>query len=550
MIFRKLLYIFFVGGFFYLQSDCVGQTNNLSGDSIIIHQQIEIVKSIMSQFPDSAISICESGISICNKQLSEDNKMMEAWFYNFLGIITSMKGDFTTSIEYYVKSVSLFDSLHIQYPENDFYLQGVVVMAVNIATLYQEQKEYDKALMYYSNALPYLDTEDMEGKRALLLNNIGVIYFFKNEYETALQFYNKALLIFEKIHDEKNIAMCYTNIGETMGYQKKYPQALEYLRSSLKIKKKLDDRFGQEECLKTIADIYLKTKDYLKAIDYANQTLYVAKQTGNTKNIIKLLRILSEGYSQTNQYKEAYLSFVELTNINDSVYNEKSKEKLQELMTKYETTQKELKILAYQEKEKHSEQVQQIMVGAIVLIVFVFIVLIRFLIYKRKQDKKLLQSEIEKKELISNELNKEIQYKTKQLTTHALNMMQKNNILNELQKSLEEIADNAKPEVEDALSILKRKIQSSLKSEKDWDVFKMYFEEIDQGFFIRLQKGYPQLHINDLRHTALIKLNLNIKETASVLNLSPNSIKSARNRLKKKLNLAASDDLFEFIQKV
>jgi len=48
----------------------------------------------------------------------------------------------------------------------------------------------------------------------------------------------------------------------------------------------------------------------------------------------------------------------------------------------------------------------------------------------------------------------------------------------------------------------------------------------------------------------LIKLNMNSKEMASVLNISPNSIKSARYRLKKKLELSPEADLEGFIRNI
>jgi len=43
---------------------------------------------------------------------------------------------------------------------------------------------------------------------------------------------------------------------------------------------------------------------------------------------------------------------------------------------------------------------------------------------------------------------------------------------------------------------------------------------------------------------------MNIKEVASVLNLSPDSVKNARYRLRKKLNLNSQDDLFEFVNNI
>lgn len=60
-------------------------------------------------------------------------------------------------------------------------------------------------------------------------------------------------------------------------------------------------------------------------------------------------------------------------------------------------------------------------------------------------------------------------------------------------------------------------IDFSFRNDEEWDRFKLYFEEIHQGFFERLLLRYPDLTAQDLRLCALIKLNLRLSEMASIL---------------------------------
>jgi len=71
------------------------------------------------------------------------------------------------------------------------------------------------------------------------------------------------------------------------------------------------------------------------------------------------------------------------------------------------------------------------------------VVLSALVVIKRKKDrelnmieKKLLETDFQNKELASKKLQTEIVFKTKQLTTHALNMMQKNQILTGIRERL------------------------------------------------------------------------------------------------------------------
>ena len=160
-----------------------------------------------------------------------------------------------------------------------------------------------------------------------------------------------------------------------------------------------------------------------------------------------------------------------------------------------------------------------------------------------------MDSELEKNQAEQQQLTEDIEHKTKQLTTHALNMMQKNKLLQEVNGNIADIVKNP-DNLEDSFRKLKRQINRSIKADDDWEVFKMYFEQINTTFFKKLKEINPELTTHDLRLCALIKLNLNIKETAAVLNLSPNSIKSARYKLRKRLNLKTEDDLSVFIQEI
>lgn len=95
---------------------------------------------------------------------------------------------------------------------------------------------------------------------------------------------------------------------------------------------------------------------------------------------------------------------------------------------------------------------------------------------------------------------------------------------------------------------INQQINQSLRSHKDWDVFKLYFEDVNKNFYQKLNEINPELTTNDHRLCALIKLNMTSKEMASVLNVAPHSIKSLRYRLKKKLGLDVETDLEEFIR--
>ena len=60
----------------------------------------------------------------------------------------------------------------------------------------------------------------------------------------------------------------------------------------------------------------------------------------------------------------------------------------------------------------------------------------------------------------------------------------------------------------------------------------------------------PDLGNADLKLCALLKLNLNTKESANILGISQESVKTARYRVRKKLNLAREDNLVSYLMAI
>ncbi|HET8735166.1 MAG TPA: hypothetical protein VFM69_01075, partial [Pricia sp.] len=97
------------------------------------------------------------------------------------------------------------------------------------------------------------------------------------------------------------------------------------------------------------------------------------------------------------------------------------------------------------------------------------------------------------------------------------------------------------------LEELRREIKQHVNIDRDWEDFKRHFEEVHTDFHGRLKEKHPDLSANDLKLCSLTRLNLSIKETAGVLGISPESAKTSRYRLRKKLGLEPDDALLDYL---
>jgi len=84
--------------------------------------------------------------------------------------------------------------------------------------------------------------------------------------------------------------------------------------------------------------------------------------------------------------------------------------------------------------------------------------------------------------------------------------------------------------------------------DEDWQSFKLHFEEVHPEFFSSLSYKQPDLNSGDLRMCAYLRLDLNTKEIAKIFNISPDSVRKRKQRLRDKLNISSDVDLAEWLR--
>ncbi len=169
-----------------------------------------------------------------------------------------------------------------------------------------------------------------------------------------------------------------------------------------------------------------------------------------------------------------------------------------------------------------------------------------------EQKNKIIEQNEKVRRLTEKQFQAQIEFKNKELTTHTLNQIQKNEALKELRVKIIEAIRQTKRKTESKVELRNflSLIDYSFRKDEEWDKFKLYFEDVHVGFFENLVSAHPNFTPHDLRHCALIKLNLTILETATILGISPKSVKTHRFRLRKKMGLPSQASLIDYIMQL
>jgi hypothetical protein len=144
--------------------------------------------------------------------------------------------------------------------------------------------------------------------------------------------------------------------------------------------------------------------------------------------------------------------------------------------------------------------------------------------------------------------SKLVESKRRQLELYKTNLMEKSDLINKITAELEVLKKRFSPEPEH-IEKFNRILHFNILTDEDWERFKTTFQEVYPNFFAGLRYRFPAITASELRLSALIKMNLSLREAADMLGISTSSVKKSRYRLKKRLGLKDEESLEDFIQK-
>lgn len=402
-------------------------------------------------------------------------------------------------------------------------------------------------------------------------------YHEKNEdYEVALTFQQRALDLLLPQNDSLAIAKIYENFGSIYEDLMQLEKASRYFNLALSYLHNSQNYYRLANVYNNLGDTYRKSKDYEKGFNYTRKALLYAEANNSPYLIKSAMRDLSKSHSELGNYDSAfhYLSVAYLAL--DSIFGIEVARHTALNKVVYETEKKEAMLslqnaeITFLEKERqHSLTLQYTFGGAFILLLIISVWLTqlqrhkmrsRRLIYEQREDiyntrsalneKELqhaalkeakLKTELENKRLREIFLNDQLELRSNELTSQTLKIIRKNKVLNELKAKMEAGLNT------DNKQEIAKIIDRHLRVDKNWESFQELFEKVHDDFYKKLMKKAPDLSPAEIRLCCLIKLNLPSKDIASMLGISPDSLRIARYRLRKKLQLDTKEKLGAYV---
>lgn len=386
--------------------------------------------------------------------------------------------------------------------------------------------------------------------------NLGSIHVALEEFGKAREYFEVALGLNKQLGKIAYDAVLYNNLGIIFKEEKNYQKAYEYYIKSADIREIIKDTAGLAQVNNNLGNLEFERGNYKIAIDFLQKALNYSRKSKNLKSEMLSADFLSQTYEKTREFDKALEMHKLFKQLHDSILDS---EKLHqtarlELQYQYEKLRKEAELqqeIALAKKERKS------LIYLIIAGIFLFTVVILYLInrnqrIKMRQVKLVKESlELEQKNLTLEKQNLELEldYRNKELATHVMYLVNKNEFLASITEKLLAIRHMLLPENRTVVQEIIREMKSNIDNTV-WNEFEVRFQNVHQDFYQKLGEKYPDLTPNEIKLCAFLRLNMTTKDISSITFQSLKSIQVARARLRKKLGITRDENLVSLLQQL
>ncbi|WP_375581114.1 ATP-binding protein [Marivirga tractuosa] len=261
---------------------------------------------------------------------------------------------------------------------------------------YYATGETGKSIEQHQNILHYANSERIPKVEADANTDLADIYANENEYEKALSYYKKALKTYRRIKSPIQEAECLNAVGNIYLLQNKSNQAYDNYVAALDILQNNKNAEAQLASLyNSVGRYYLKEDNPERALANLKLANPLAQSSQNQELVQETYALLSKAYKAIGDYKNA-LEYSELFKaLEDFLQKEKNDRSILKMQSRYSINQKQslidqLELNRIQkefelEEEKRFKNFLIIMVALIAIILVLIFTL--FLVQRRSNSK-------------------------------------------------------------------------------------------------------------------------------------------------------------------
>lgn len=474
-----------------------------------------------------------------------------ALLYHSLALANTTKSNYAEAFDYALRALEQFrnigDSVFISRTFN------------TLGNICDYIGSYNMAGSYYEQALQYSCPVQVEYYKALL----NLYSCFSKEYPQHRPIIDSLLYfvsLSEQYNDKGLLAVAYLNLGACYSIQQEYRKAYECYSFLTNLIQSIDNNKLTIVLYQNLGMYHTHNHNFEEARACFDKARKIAEADDNLARLSFVLLGLSLMHEGMGSMDSAYIYLRRHNAVNEKVSGHaQAIEAYQAYVSvAMDSYQKELTI-AEQELQLRNRRLVVTIVVAIFLGIFGLLAFIIFQQKKKQQDlikeaenrdlSERLKHEQKIKQLQTKQHQQALEAKAREVASYSLLLSEKNHVLKQIAELTVSPAKNAS-DAERVTLHINQIIQKNLHTDQDWETFMLHFDKVHPSFFDKLKAHCSSLTENNLRLCAYFRIGLSVKEIAQILNVSSETAKTTRYRLKKKLGVAEDESLDDFLRNI
>ncbi|MEP1096962.1 MAG: hypothetical protein ABJG78_17725 [Cyclobacteriaceae bacterium] len=528
--------------------------------TLIAFPQIEEISSILEEkepTEETIVWLCDTAFSfltteaVVTQQLAElalekanewDIDIGKGRANHVIGISFWQRDLYDLAVEHYLEATRYYDLTGAK--------RGVALITMNIGTIYSELDGREiESKSYLLKSLQLLRDFEDSINVGRTLNNLGTLYGDINLTDSAFLFLNEGLTIRSNLQDSVGVARIHNNIthillkniaSSTDLRKSDLDDIYDHLSYALNFLEPHDDNNLLSTILGNFGKYYTLLEAYPQAKMYLDSALSTAKLAESMSGMEDAYIYMKELALAREDYQDAYTYLVKETEMDKSQRGEQVAKQIDQLNIKYETAKKEADLAELERKRVEEKSKKNLAWFLLISAILIAVFIVSMIRYRNK--KNVLEAELRLRKL-----EVELSMKNKEIFSYTLSFIKKNQIMEGFKDQINELKKQSDSSVNKQLNRINQIVDNTFRSDEEWKTFQLTFDQMHDGFFGLLKRAFPDLGSADLKLCGLLRLNMNVKESASILGISSDSVKTARYRLRKKLGLKTEDNLVDFL---
>lgn len=357
--------------------------------------RIDSLNRLAYDRPAEISAACDSFIAIAvkNKNAKELGMLLMV-----RGVAETSMGNDDTALQNHMRSYRIFDSIK--------FTKGRIYSLCNIAATHLNIGNYTQARDYLNRALAITKKDDCNNLKTIYVN-MGVTYEHQDNPEKAIEYYTKAIPCQEQMGDNFSLAVNYHNIGEVYQELGNYEKGKYYGLKAMEYQKKSGSRNALAMVSFSMADIYMHYKQYDKALQFLQE----GHKAGLKVEAPYYNELYYEGmyhmYKEKGDYRKSIGYLEKLMLLRDTLHSE---EKLKtnstlEARFKSDLKTKEIELLKTQKKLDDSKIERTRMWWFVFFIISILCLIIIFILYRNYKLKQRANLVLGKEKMALEEQN-------------------------------------------------------------------------------------------------------------------------------------------------